>query len=176
MYGIIFGGSFNPFHDGHEALMKSCRDHLGSCHIYILPVPAGRLSEMPVPDRMHRLNLLLQKMPDVSLIDRAERECDLLVFNRIVNEIELNSMKPAALVGADVLTRDTWSDLMLIVLPVADVFVGNRIKFEITPSIWKETLIQAEKFNRVVVLFPHVSKTSSTVVRSRKRSEDGDVG
>jgi nicotinate-nucleotide adenylyltransferase len=54
----VFGGTFNPIHNGHVLLAKGCADRLGLERVYVIPalLPPHK-APGPLPEPEHRLNL-----------------------------------------------------------------------------------------------------------------------
>jgi len=72
----LYGGSFDPFHEGHLAVVRRLLDH-GLCdHVHVVPAglsPFKSGNEAPPADRLAMARAALSGLPQVSVDDREVR-------------------------------------------------------------------------------------------------------
>ncbi len=69
---LVFGGSFDPVHNGHVAMLIAAIDQLAPANTLIIPVGnAWQKSRMPYAASRHRVAMLRLAMPE-AIIDERE--------------------------------------------------------------------------------------------------------
>lgn len=166
MWGVVFGGSFNPPHAGHEALVRACLGQLGPAQVYLLPLAAARLSEPAVADRAVRLLAFAAGIAAESVLVGDEASDDQSRFDGLIARIGTAGQRPVVLIGSDVLRRGAWSRGLLVnVLARADLVVGMRPGYGLSGEALADILAQAEVARRWVLMLPTESNASSSAWR-----------
>ena len=74
----LFGGSFNPIHNGHLHLVQTAKEGLGLSHVYLIPARVSPFKQAQTPavsaeDRLAMCRLAAAEVPDCS-VDACELE------------------------------------------------------------------------------------------------------
>ena len=169
---IIFGGSFDPIHNGHILVAKKAMHHLKAKRVYFLPAKHPRWKKNTTNDQQ-RLEML-----QIALKDHSWAKIDLSEINSSENinytydtMLKIKSEHPKDelyfLIGTDQLNLlDQWYKIDELSKLVKIVCIA-RPSFEINET-------NVEKYN-VEIIKDTVSDVSSTSVRSL-RSLDIPLG
>ena len=105
---ILFGGTFDPFHSGHMAVAKYCKEHLVADKLTIIPAKRSPLKqEAPVADdedRMKMISLAIHNEQDIELSDFEIKGSEpSYTINTVKHFIEINPgwLQVHWLVGVD---------------------------------------------------------------------------
>ena len=111
---LVFGGSFDPVHNGHVAMLEAAVAQLAPANTLIIPVGnAWQKSRMPFAASRHRVAMLKLAMPDAAV---DERELSRGGPTYSVDTMrELKRDHPTAqfvwLLGGDAFSRlDSWQE------------------------------------------------------------------
>lgn len=80
----IFGGSFNPFHRGHEAIVEAVIKETGK--IYLLPTqnPGKKATFLSLEERIEVLKKLYQNNKQVEVLDLCLRDTEYNYMYKVV--------------------------------------------------------------------------------------------
>jgi nicotinate-nucleotide adenylyltransferase len=109
---IIYPGTFNPFHQGHTAVIMAALQHLPGSHVVVVPtaMPPHRLQDVlaPAHHRLAMAKLALQNLPDVSVSD-VECNCPGPHYTAVTLQALANGQTLALLMGRDaIISLPTW--------------------------------------------------------------------
>jgi cytidyltransferase-like protein len=69
---LIFGGSFDPVHNGHVAMLEAAITQLQPARTLVIPVGnAWQKARMPYAPSRHRIAMLKLALPNITVDDRA---------------------------------------------------------------------------------------------------------
>lgn len=137
----IFGGSFDPFHRGHEALLRAASEKLNYDQIFVMPIALPPLkSRLPLPAgfRLKLIELGLKDLPGVTIsefeLDRPEQIS--YTYNTC---LELKKLYPQAkfslIGGSDILASlDKWYKFSELV-KIMDFELSQRAAYPETRSL-----------------------------------------
>jgi nicotinate-nucleotide adenylyltransferase len=104
---LVFGGSFDPVHNGHLAIAAQARERSGADEVWFVPAAIAPMRDhlaAPAGDRLALLGLATRDMPHARVIDIAVRSGG--VSYTIETMSALHDEQPdadlAVLLGADV--------------------------------------------------------------------------
>ncbi|HQQ63211.1 MAG TPA: nicotinate-nucleotide adenylyltransferase [Pseudomonadales bacterium] len=113
---ILFGGSFDPVHEGHLRTAEALRQRLGTTEIFLLPAARSPLKQHSTPDqhRLAMLQLALRDYPSLKIDDRELRRPPPSFTIDTLRELrlELGAAEPIVwVIGADALEYlSQWKD------------------------------------------------------------------
>ena len=168
----IFGGSFNPVHNGHIKLAMSYHDALGFDEILVIPsnIPPHKLVENPTSaeDRMRMLELAFKNVPYATVSD-----IELKLGGKSYTVLTLAELKKIypndklyLIVGGDMfLCFDKWREYEKI-LSMCTVCAAPREQGEIVKLREFQSKIDPSKTN-TIILDASVLEVSSSEIRSK---------
>lgn len=114
----IFGGSFDPIHNGHIEIIKKGISQLELDILYVIPVSkAPHKEKLPFTDSRYRLEMLKLALNEISNVKISDIEIKRGGTSYTIDTIkQLQQFYPDAkfflLIGSDmVLTLDMWKDI-----------------------------------------------------------------
>lgn len=172
----LFGGTFNPIHNGHLNLLRQVQAEMQFDELLLIPshIPPHKAASdlAPGDDRLEMLRLAIEDMPEAGV-------CDIEIHNSgksytIDTLKKLRQIFPTAefyfIVGTDMLlTFDEWKQWREI-LKLTYLVASGRDAGEYE-RLWEK----AQKLNkdRIIVLKTHPFPLSSTQIRQKvKAGED----
>lgn len=143
----IFGGTFDPIHNGHLHLVLACLKELSLDEVKLIPlnIPAHR--DLPQSNNTHRLSMLKLAIKEYKTLNVDTRELDQEQTSYTVNTLRSlrNEFPDEALyliVGADAFAKfDTWKDWQEII-GLANIVIAKRPEHVIQPSEELENWVQ----------------------------------
>lgn len=136
---VIFGGSFNPFHNGHLALVKSVLKDYPLCELRIIPTgkPPHKNAEL-APDN-HRISMIHAALNNLDrwVIDYCEIEREGTSYTiETIEDLESRGLlveKPYFMIGDDwVESFHQWKHVDQLIEKI-DLLVFHRKSREILP-------------------------------------------
>ena len=168
----IFGGSFNPVHNGHIKLAKAYFDALELDEILVIPsnIPPHKFVEKPTSaeDRVNMLKLAFKDLPYVTVSD-----IELKLGGKSYTVLTLHELKKIypndklfLIVGGDMfLCFDKWFEYQNI-LSMCTVCAAPREQGEIIKLIAFQDVIDPSR-TKTIVLDESVLEVSSSEIRSK---------
>ena len=193
---LLFGGTFDPVHNGHLAMASDALVESGAAHLTILPAgnPYQR-GRMPLASALHRtamLNIAFGGMKDV-LIDSRELERDGPTFTiDTLRELRLAHGDGAALtwlIGGDAFARlDSWRHWQSL-FALANFAVvlrqgsphplgsaSDALRMYLVGRQAESSALSHSTFGKVAVLAAMVPGVSSTDIRERLKNHQSIRG
>lgn len=164
----LFGGTFDPPHNGHLAIARQCRQELNLKRVYFIPAfLAPHKTNLKIADARHRLamlNLAVQNESGFEILkfelERQGISYSIDTILAVKREFHLGKKDLYFLIGADSFTEfNTWREPERI-LDECRVVVAGRPGFSIdrVPQAYRQ---------KVVVLSNPLMTVSSTDIRQR---------
>ena len=169
---IVFGGTFDPVHNGHLAIASQARDATGAEEVWFVPAALAPLRDPPCATPQDRLELLeaacsASGQPGLRALDLAIRRGGISYTADVMDALraEHPDADLAVLLGADAArTINAWhraADL----LRTEHFVIVNRSGAEPLRAAEAERLGYAPA--RITLLTVHSPDVSATEVRSR---------
>lgn len=169
----IFGGSFNPIHNGHIYLAENTKNNLGLEKIIFVPSGISPHKHKPVSDYVsgeHRINMLKIALDGKNYFEISdyELECKRISYS-IYTVRHFRSIFPDdelyLLIGSDMfMSFDKWycfQDIMsLVTLAVTSREDGNLNNLE-------KKAVELEKFGRIIINKTSPFPLSSSEIRKK---------
>ena len=166
----IYGGTFNPVHDGHVSLCRQCMDALSLDRMIVIPAnvpPHKQAQELASgKERMEMLSLAFQNEKNVVVSDIEQKRQGKSYTIDTLREIRAQFPKAQLflLVGSDMLSSfDKWYCFKEI-LTLATLVAGAREKDEYA-KLCRERERLLEDAERILILPVKEVPVSSTEVR-----------
>lgn len=148
----IFGGTFDPIHNGHLHLAETCLNELQLNDVKLIPlnIPAHR--DLPQSNNTHRLAMLKLALEGNKNLSIDTRELDREHTSYTVNTLRsLREDFPEDafyfILGADAFAKfDTWKDWQEIIA-LANIIVAKRPEHKIEQSKELEKWVRNLKDN-----------------------------
>lgn len=172
----IFGGSFNPVHNGHIKLAKTYYDALELDELLVIPsnIPPHKSVEKPTSaeDRMNMLRLAFRDVPYVTVSD-----IELRLGGKSYTVLTLTELKKLypndklyLIVGGDMfLCFDTWREYEKI-LSMCTLCAAPREEGEILKLLAYQEKLDPSK-EHTIVLDASVLEVSSSEIRSKLQNK-----
>ena len=166
----IYGGSFNPVHNGHVNLAKNYIKHLNLDLLLVIPakIPPHK-TNVNLASGEDRLNMLKLAFEDVSAVETSDIELNSNETNYTILTLEkLSKIYPNAqfylIVGGDMfLCFDTWREYNKI-MSMCTVCAAPRHEGEIKAILDFRAKIDPDE-SKTIILDNDVIDVSSTQVR-----------
>jgi len=169
----LFGGSFNPIHNGHIYLAKSIMDSLNLDKIILIPSKKSpHKSNVEYVSDTHRLNmcnLAVQNIPNVEVSDFEICRDTISYTVYTVQYFKENYPNDELylLIGSDMfLSFDTWKDFKDIMQNVT-LAVVSRCNGDMDTLLEKS--MQLSKYGKIIVSNTAPLEVSSTEIRKNIR-------
>jgi nicotinate-nucleotide adenylyltransferase len=111
---LIFGGSFDPVHNGHVAMLNAAIEQLNPARTLVIPVGnAWQKSRMPYAPSRHRVAMLKLALPNVTIDDREVSRGGATYSVDTMRELRRDFPKENFiwLLGSDAFSKlDTWQE------------------------------------------------------------------
>jgi nicotinate-nucleotide adenylyltransferase len=111
---LIFGGSFDPVHNGHVAMLEAAITQLQPARTLVIPVGnAWQKARMPYAPSRHRIAMLKLALPNITVDDREVSRGGPTYSVDTVRELKLDypTEKFVWLLGGDAFSKlDTWQE------------------------------------------------------------------
>lgn len=200
----LFGGTFNPIHNGHLSAAKDTAAFCGLDKVYLVPLslPPHKQSEgiAAAADRLEMIRLAISDMPEMQI---SEVELHRSGPSYTVDTLRhFTSCAPAGtefflIMGADAfLEIDTWKSYQDIFRLVPLIILSRpNIEFADTVALWQavgkylqKKISEQYRFSEIKSCFVHPEKTpvyrvdvmpqdiSSTMIRQRIKSGQSIMG
>lgn len=111
---VLFGGTFDPVHDGHVAMVDQLRSTFPSATIHVIPnnQPPHRNSEVSAAHRLEMLHLAMSHLQDINInkieFDRPGPSYTIDTLNGLREQFG-NDESFVLVLGADVIRKmDSW--------------------------------------------------------------------
>ncbi|MBN2600633.1 MAG: nicotinate-nucleotide adenylyltransferase [Candidatus Marinimicrobia bacterium] len=164
----LYGGTFDPPHNGHVAIAEQCRKNLAIDRLLFIPAflaphkTAIKISS--AKDRLAMLRLAVQPYPGLEIseleIDRQGISYSIDTILQIKKELSLTTENLYFLIGADSLSDfHTWRQPDRI-LDESRVVVAGRPHYSLND-------VPAEYRNRITILSNPLMEISSTDIRQK---------
>ena len=147
----IFGGTFDPIHEGHLAVARAARDQYGLGKVFFIPafIPPHKKSRRdltPAPYRYRMVELAVRNQPHLEIrhieFDRPEVSYTIETLRALRTEFPQDEF--FLIVGADAASEiSKWKDAEEI-RNRATVVVGKRSKGAISSSEIRRRLSRGE--------------------------------
>lgn len=138
---LIFGGSFDPIHNGHVAMLHAAIDQIKPSRTLLIPVGnAWQKSRMPFAPSRHRVAMLKLALPNVTIDDREVSRGGATYSVDTMRELKRDFPKEQFvwLLGSDAFSAlDTWEEPAQLAQMVKFAVVrraGESIALPITPQ------------------------------------------
>ena len=169
---IVFGGTFDPVHNGHLAIANQARDAIGAEEVWFVPAALAPLREPPCATPQDRLELVeaacaASGQPGLRALDLAMRRGGVSYTADVMEalRVEHPDVDLAVLLGADAArTINAWyraADL----LRMEHFVIVNRSGAEPLDAAEAERLGYPSA--RITLLTVHSPDVSATEIRSR---------
>ncbi len=163
MTTLLFGGTFDPVHNGHITMLRAARESIKPDSTIILPVGSpwqkGRQPFVSAEDRLQMLHLAFQDLDGVTMDDRElRREGATYTVDTLT---ELRALYPAEqffwLLGSDSFAKlHTWHRADALVKLAAFAVVRRAGEIIVPPMIGHV----AVRFTEIICAPPPISSTS----------------
>ncbi len=111
---LIFGGSFDPVHNGHVAMLQAAIDQIKPSRTLVIPVGnAWQKSRMPFAPSRHRVAMLKLAFPNLTVDDREVSRGGATYSVDTMRELRRDhpQEKFVWLLGSDAFSKlDTWQE------------------------------------------------------------------
>ena len=193
---LLFGGTFDPIHNGHLAMATCALVESGAAHLTILPAgnPYQR-GRMPLASALHRtamLNIVFGGMKDI-LIDSRELERHGPTFTidtlRELRQVHGDGAALTWLIGGDAFARldswHHWQSLFTLANFAVVLRQGAPHPLETASDTLRARLVGMQthasalshsSFGKVAVLVAVVPGVSSTDIRERLKNHQSIRG
>ncbi len=138
---LIFGGSFDPVHNGHVAMLQAAIDQIKPSRTLLMPVGnAWQKSRMPFAPSRHRVAMLKLALPNVTVDDREVSRGGATYSVDTMRELKRDhpQEKFVWLLGGDAFPKlDTWQEPAQLAQLVKFAVVrraGEQIALPTTPQ------------------------------------------
>jgi len=193
MLQILYGGTFDPVHNGHLAIARATRDAFGVA-VHLMPAadpPHRAVPGATAAQRAHLLDLAVQDEPGLSVdrreLARAERDPAARSYTidtlRDLREAQGDTVPIALLIGADSLlglpTWKSWPDLFALAHFIVADRPGSGLDAGFSPALaatlkdrWTDRpadLVRSPA-GRVYRLHQPLQPESATEIRRRIRT------
>jgi len=164
----LYGGTFDPPHNGHMAIAEQCRKNLNIDRILFIPAFLAphktNVKISSAKDRLAMLRLAIQPYPGLEIseleIDRKGISYSIDTIIQIKKALSLNSENLYFLIGADSLAElHTWRQPERI-LDESRVVVAGRPHYSMDD-------VPVDYRNRVEILSNPLMDISSTEIRQK---------
>ncbi|MFT6371384.1 MAG: nicotinate-nucleotide adenylyltransferase [Gammaproteobacteria bacterium] len=174
----IFGGTFNPIHNGHLQLAKQALDRLALDHVHFLPCANPVHRGAPKVNSHDRLNMIKLSIANEDQFVVNTLELDRGGASFMIDTLrEVRELHPNESIGL-LLGADTFNDILswkqpTKILELAHLIVCQRPEIMLNRNIfnecWVESVdrLQGEKFGHVLPLAIKQSSCSSTEIRQQ---------
>ena len=106
----VFGGTFDPVHQGHLCTVASVRQQLDLAHVLFVPAARPRLRSAPTASATHRLEMLKRALASEPSFD--------------VNDLELGRDGPSTTVLTLEALQDDYQETPICFILGIDAFLG----------------------------------------------------
>lgn len=137
---LVFGGSFDPVHNGHVAMLAAATLQLGVTRTIVIPVGnAWQKSRMPYAPGRHRTAMLKLAMPQATIDDRELSRGGPTYSVDTMRELKRDYPNETFtwLLGGDAFSRlDTWQEPLALAALVGFAVVrraGEAVVKPLTP-------------------------------------------
>ncbi|MDD6345382.1 MAG: nicotinate (nicotinamide) nucleotide adenylyltransferase [Oscillospiraceae bacterium] len=167
----IFGGSFNPVHNGHIHLAESIRDNLSLDRVIFVPskISPHKSSSEYVPEihRLKMLELAIQEKKSFEVSD-YEIRCERISYSIYTVE-HFHKKYPSdelyLLIGSDMLLSfDTWYRFRDI-MSLAALAVVSRNSGDF--NLLSEKAVQLSQYGKIIISSVPPFPASSTEIRKK---------
>ena len=147
----LFGGTFDPIHDGHIAIANHVLKNLSVDHIEFIPCYLPPLHATPIANAQDRLNMVKLAIQKNSRCEINDIEIQRKGVSYTIDTVKSVRKKEkqnilCLMVGADAFLQfHTWKNWKTI-LKLAHIVVINRIGVDLTPihSLLKNSVVLSE--------------------------------
>ncbi|MCH5194126.1 MAG: nicotinate (nicotinamide) nucleotide adenylyltransferase [Oscillospiraceae bacterium] len=179
MRRAVFGGSFDPVHNGHVNLVKQIYEAVPLDEIIIMPAHVSPFKQDSVPaSEIQRLEMCRLAFNDIPYVTVSDYEISRPEVSYTVNTIRhLWEIYPGDelffIMGSDMLMSfEKWYRYEEI-LSMCTIIAASREDGEKDMDILKKQAAALEKYGRVMVVSTGVYVMSSTEIREKlKNSSD----
>ena len=180
MRRAVFGGSFDPVHNGHVNLVKQIYEAVPLDQIIIMPARVSPFKQDTVPtSESQRLEMCRLAFEDFSFVTVSDYEISRPEVSYTVNTIKhLREIYPGDelffIMGSDMLLSfEKWYKYEEI-LSMCTVIAASREDGESDMESLKKQAESLEQYGRVMVVSTGVYVMSSTEIR-KKRKKSSDI-
>lgn len=175
MRTAIFGGSFNPVHNGHVNLVRETAEKAGLDRVIVMPTfisPFKKDSDVFVADGADRLEmcrLAFEDMPFVSVSDYelSRQKVSYTVDTLRHYKAELPDDELYFIMGSDMLlSLKKWNSFEEI-MGLCTIIAASREENESDIGKLREEAHYLEKYGRVIVVNISAFEVSSTEIREK---------
>lgn len=172
----VFGGTFNPIHNGHINLVESYYNELELDEILVIPtnIPPHKTvdSEVSSRDRLKMLELAFKEFPYVTVSD-----IELLAGGKSYTILTLQKLleiypddKLFLIIGGDMfLCFEQWKEYKKI-LSICTVCTAPREQGELKKLLEYQNIIDPQKRHTIVLNAP-ILELSSSQIRSKAKNQ-----
>lgn len=158
---VLFGGTFNPIHNGHVFIVKECIKRISMEKLFIIPakIPPHKKNNEDIIDGIHRINMCKLAFENISKSEVSDFELKSLGVSYTINTVIhfqyfLKKSKMFLLMGEDMFyTFETWKDYKKILDMVSLIVIPRGI----------DSLIKSNNITRNInilnVAAPNISST-----------------
>lgn len=175
----MFGGSFNPVHKGHKALVCRMIEEFSLDTVYVVPTYCTPLKDnTPMVTSEHRYNMCKLAFEDVSQVTVSDAEIMRKGKSYTVDTLrEIHNLHPNEdlflIVGADSFMQLPLWHKVSEIFSLATILTIARGELDYSDLITQRAKLEAEYGAKSFVLREPVIQVSSTQIRNLI-STDGD--
>lgn len=185
----IFGGTFDPFHNGHLLLIKSALNIVGLDQVYLMPnyIPPHKAQPIATDQqRLEMVRLIAYTEPQISVLDYEIKKKEVSYTYETIKELykapEFFNSQISLIIGMDsLLSFNTWYHYQEL-LNIVNLITAKRPGYELSSLDHKlgGKLTKLSEFdktlaNQIVIFDNEEYDISSSVIRKSKfinHSED----
>lgn len=170
---LLFGGTFNPVHNGHVFMIRECIKSINPFKIYVIPtnISPHKLDRKDVVSEMHRFNMCKLAFRDFENVEVSDYEIRKQGISYTVDTIihfknAFDNHKIFLLMGSDMfLTIKSWKEYEKILDLVSLVVIPRNLDTLADIENFKNSI--TNKSEDIIILNTNAPDISSTDVREK---------